>query len=224
MDIVVQGEGKKLYKPDEVVLSLEFHLNDETYEKVLEKGTKAVEVFIEKIMTPLTMTKEELKTDRFKIYKNIRYDYDKKENIFLGYDYSHSTTLKLNYDMSVVAKIMDEISKLENPPKYVISFTIKDKEAAKKEVMSEAYTKAKEKAEVIAMSAGKTLKDCIRVDFRPFSNTLCSNTYLRDSEFGSARMLSLSTEKRSVSSTIEEIFTPEDVEVNETLYCLWVTQ
>lgn len=40
MDIVVQGEGKKLYKPDEVVLSLEFHLNDETYEKVLEKGTK----------------------------------------------------------------------------------------------------------------------------------------------------------------------------------------
>ena len=38
MDIMVQGEGKKFYKPNQVDISINFYANDETYEKVLKKG------------------------------------------------------------------------------------------------------------------------------------------------------------------------------------------
>ena len=37
MDIMVQGEGRKFYKPDEVLLLINFFVNDTSYEKVLEK-------------------------------------------------------------------------------------------------------------------------------------------------------------------------------------------
>ena len=63
--------------------------------------------------------------------------------------------------MAIVADFMEKVAKLKNPPKYTMNFSIKDKEAAKKEVMAEAYTKAKDKAEIIALAAGKTLKDCV---------------------------------------------------------------
>ena len=49
MDIMVKGDGKKFYKPDQVVLSINFFVNEKSYEKALEKGTKSVEVFVEEV-------------------------------------------------------------------------------------------------------------------------------------------------------------------------------
>lgn len=221
MDIMVQGEGKKFYKPDEVEISLNFYANDNTYEKVLEKGTKAVEIFISEVLEALNIKKDELKTRNFRIFQNIHYDYTKKKNVDLGYDYNQSATLKMDYDMAVVADFMEKVTKLKNPPRYTLNFTIKDKEAAKKEVMAAAYNKAKEKAETIAMAAGKTLKDCVKVDFRPFENPIQSRTRMSNDDL----CLSLSMEKKaSTSDMLQTIFTPEDVEMNETLYCLWIAE
>ena len=76
---MVQGEGKKFYKPNEVEISLNFHSNDTTYEKVLDKGTKDVELFISNVLGELNIKKDELKTRNFRIFQNIRYDYDKKK-------------------------------------------------------------------------------------------------------------------------------------------------
>ena len=53
MDIMVEGEGKKFYKPNEVVFNINFYANDKTYESVLEKGIKTVDDFIEKLIPML---------------------------------------------------------------------------------------------------------------------------------------------------------------------------
>ena len=51
--------------------------------------------------------------------------------------------MKIDYDMKKIANFINEVSQLDNPPKYNMMFSIKDQENAKKEVMNEAYNKAK---------------------------------------------------------------------------------
>lgn len=230
MDIMVQGEGRKFYKPDEVEISINFYANDSKYEKVLEKGTKSVESFIERVLSVLNISKDELKTRNFRILQNIKYDYKINKEIDNGFDYNQLATLKLDYNMELISDFMEKVTNLENPPKYNMTFNIKEKEEAKQEVMAEAYKKAKEKAEIIATSAGKKLKDCIKVDFRPFEEKVFSNSRLADSDlsalFEEERAIGAvpSKARKSTGDVIQNIFTPEDVEIRETLYCLWITE
>ena len=228
MDIMVQGEGKKFYKPNQVDISINFFANDETYEKSLKKGTETVEEFINLVLKELKINREELKTRNFRIYQNIRYDYQTKTQVDNGFDYNQSATLKLDYSMNIISEFMDKVSKLVNPPKYNMTFTIKEQEIAKKEVLEEAYIKAKEKAEAIAKASGKSLKDCIKVDFRPFDEKVYSYSSLSDDDLmlGVDRACGAAPEKamKTTKDVLQTIFTPEDVEIKETLYCLWVTE
>ena len=226
MDIIVQGEGKKFYKPTEVIISINFYDNEKNYEGALEKGIKTVEIFIEKVLNSLNINKDELKTSNFRISHNIRYNFQTKKNVDNGSDYNQNATLKLDYKMELIAEFMEKVSELKNPPKYNMTFNVKEKEDAKKEVMAEAYNKAKEKAEIIALAAGKKLKDCIKVDFRPFEERVISNSRLSDSDLlGEEERFGLvHKERASTSDVIQNIFTPEDVEISETLYCLWIAE
>lgn len=225
MDIMVEGVGRKFYKPNQVVLSINFLVNDETYEKALEKGVKSVEGFIVLVLQKLNISKEELKTRSFRISQNTRYDYETKKNIFNGYDYTQGATLKLDYNMETISEFMSLVSALAELPRYTMTFSIKDMEGAKKEVMAEAYNKAKEKAETIAMAAGKQLKDCIKTDFRPFAESVTSHSRLSDMDmFEETGVMYKASKARSAAETIQTIFTPEDVEISETLYCLWITE
>ena len=69
------------------------------------------------------------------------------------------------------------------------------------------------------MAAGKKLIDCLKVDFKPFSEQLTSNTSLNNLDFKADSILR--KEKGSVADTLEKTFTPEDVVIRETIYSLW---
>ena len=223
MNIIVQGEGKKFYKPNEVEISINFFANDKDYEKVFEKGTKSVEDFIQNVLIVLNICKDKLKTRNFRILQNIKYDYKNNQEIENGFDYNQSATLKLDYNMEIISEFMKRVTKLENPPKYNMTFNIKEKEDAKKAVISEAFVKAKEKAEIIAITSGKKLKECIKTDFMPFEEKVISNSYIADSDLPDLFEEETATETK-FRHVIQNIFTPEDIEIRETLYCLWITE
>ena len=121
--------------------------------------------------------------------------------------------------MDILSKFMEMVSKLTNPPMYRINFEIKNEEKAKSLVIAKAFVKAEEKAKMIALASGKKLKECIKVDFRPFGERVVSNSNI-DRVFEDNACL----KKQSIGETIQNIFTPEDVEISETLYCLWITE
>ena len=225
MDIMVEGTGKRYYKPDEVEISLNFYTKTGTYESALEDGTRDVQIFIEKILKEMNFSKEDLKTRSFKEKKKKRFDYEKKIEIKYGFAYTQGATLKFDYNINVVAEFMDRVSKLENPPKYTIAFNVKNEQKSKNEAMAEAYNKAKEKAEAIATASGKTLKECIKVDFRPFEERVYSRSALGSGVFEEETSdFNMKARKMSTQDTITNIFTPEDIEISETLYCLWVAE
>ena len=124
---------------------------------------------------------------------------------------------------------MDMVSKLKNPPKYSLIFNVKDIKECKDEVLAEAYNKAKEKAETIAKAAGKELKECVKTDFRPFGESVISRSSLNSQDMYMKKSMFIEAEEFDMNKntgaqdTIQTIFTPEDVEITETLYCLWIT-
>lgn len=229
MDIIVEGIGKKFYTPDEVEINLDFYTRADSYEGALEKGTKNVELFINDILEKMNFNKEIMKTRSFRVYEEKQYDYDKKIYIKLGYAYTQQANIKFDYSMNTIAEFMDRLSKLENPPKYHLAFNVKDIKKCKDEVLSEAYNKAKDKAETIAKAAGKELKECVKTDFRPFEERVISRSSLNSQDMYMEKEMSIDgakfgmAKRTGVQETIQTIFTPEDVEIIETLYCLWIT-
>lgn len=225
MDIMVEGTGIRYYRPDQAEISLNFYTKTGSYESALEEGTRDVQVFIEKVLEQMQFSKEDLKTRNFRVYEEKRFDYEKKIEIKYGFAYTQGATLKFDYDINIVAEFMDRVSKLENPPKYTIAFNVRNEQQSKNEAMAEAYNKAKEKAEAIAKSAGKALKECVKVDFRPFEERVYSRSTLGSGVFEAETSdFNMKARKMSTQDTITNIFTPEDIEISETLYCLWISE
>ena len=221
MDIIVEGRASDFFKPDLVKIDLNFYTKTLDYKSALEKGALNVEKFINDVLTSLNLKKEELKTRSFNVREEVKYDYDKKQNYKDGFSYSQSATLEFDYNMEILSKFMEITSKLDNPPKYIINFKIKNEEKVKSLVIAKAFSKAEEKAKMIALAAGKRLKECIKVDFRPFEENVISNSNLNAMNIEKSCFLRKET---NISETIQKVFTPEDVEVSETLYCLWITE
>jgi uncharacterized protein YggE len=76
MEIIVQGIAEKFYKPDVVLINLEFYTNEKTYEEALSKGSRNVELFIKEVLEVMNIKKESLKTNSFRIYEEKKFDTD----------------------------------------------------------------------------------------------------------------------------------------------------
>jgi len=216
MDIIVEGKASEFFTPDEVKFNINFWTKEKTYNSALSEGTKSVEKFINEILIGLGLTKRDLKTKSFVISEETKYNDKTKVREPDGYAYRQTSFIKFEYDMKKISKFMDEVSKLKNPPSYRISFSLKDEKGCKNEVIAKAYNEAKIKAEAIALASGKKLKDCVKVDFRPFDEHVISNS-------GIEKNMMYMEKSMGSAQVVENVFTPEDVEIVEKLYCLWIT-
>lgn len=224
MNIIVQGTGTKFYKPEKVEISLSFYTKENEYQSALENGIRNVEIFIKEVFLKLGFEREDLKTRSFKIYEETRYDIDLRKSVKDGYAYTQNAAFEFEYSVDKMAKFMEKVSKLENGPRYTVSFNIKNAKQCINEALAEAYKKAEEKASAIANAAGKTLKECVKIDFRPFEENISSKSYFGNDSYLNMKKSSAFSKRAEVQDIITNTFTPEDVEITENLYCLWIAE
>ena len=222
MDIMVEGRAKRTYKADEVEIRFEFKTTRVTYEMAVEDGSKNVESFINDVLLKMDFSKEDMKTQSFRVYEEINYNYQLQKEEKLGFTYSQCAILKFDYSIEKVAEMISKVCKISNPPKYFLNFSLKDKESAKNEVLADAYLNAKKKAQVIANVAELSLKSCVKTDFKPFTEKVISNTNLEaPAILGKAYSVE---QANMVKGSIQTSFTPQDIEISETIYCLWLAE
>lgn len=213
MEIMVQGIGNGNFIPNEVSLNINFHVKSESYESVLELGVNNVQSFISEILLKNGFTIDDMKTKSFVIREEKKYDESTRTYIFDGFSFNQSANIKFDYNRELVASIMSQISSLDNAPTYNISFGLSNLEDCKKQLLTMAYEDAMLKAQIISDAAGKCLNRCIKVDFKPLNYEYVSETNLEG--FMKADY---------VTNSIVNTFTPEDIELSETLYCLWLAE
>lgn len=218
MEIIVQGKGVEYFAPNEVVLNINFNTKGLTYEEVLSEGTRNVQHFVNELLLKNGFQKEDMKTRNFVIreetkYNNITRNYDHD-----GYSFNQMAVLRFDYDKELMAKMMVAISRLENAPMCQIKFEVKDEKECKRKILAKAYKDAEVQALAIAEASGKTLKCCQKVDFKPFTTEYVSNAMIGSDVMYAEKAV------RGAAQTIVNTFTPEDIELSETLYCLWIAE
>lgn len=219
MEIIVQGKGIEYFSPNEVVLNIHFYVKGSTYEEVLTKGVNNVMNFVNVILLNNGFTKDDLKTRSYFISEEKRFDEITRKYYPDGFSFNQNATLKFDYDKEKIAKIMDELSRLENAPNVNINFGIKDAKECKRRILAKAYDDAKMQAEAIALAAGKNLVGCAKVDFKPFTTNYFSESSFDGNVRYKAKAMGVNNQESLMTT-----FTPQDIELSETLYCLWIAE
>lgn len=217
MEIHVEGEALEYVSPDQVILNIEFKKKVESYNAVLTEGIESVKTFIEQILIPNSIDKEELKTRSFTIEEDKKYNNKLKKYEKVGFLFNQEAVLRFDYDKILLAAIMISLSNLKNPPLCYVEFGLKDRKEVQKNILSKAYEDAKIKAEAIAVASKKKLKDCIKTEFLKKSNSeFISNFAIEEGIITS----SLEVQTKNIVNTL----IPEDIKLSEKLYCLWITE
>jgi Uncharacterized conserved protein len=227
MDIIVRGDSSSSIKPDKVILSINFYVKSNTYQNVLDKGANNVNHFVTDTLPHFNFTKEDLKTNRFNVRKETRYNSVTKNHEFDGYSYSQNTRLEFDYDIEKLSEMMEAISKLEDSPVYEVNFGVKDEKSYRDDLLAKAYQDAESKARAIASAAQKELRRCEKVDFKSFGTDYTSSSRLGQGRYAykqAAVMESDMVLRESTANVLADTFNPEDIEVSETLYCLWIAE
>lgn len=222
MEIIVQGQAESYYTPDQVVLNLSFKSEASSYDQALLIGSKQVLAFIDEILKTNHFDPKDMKTQHFSIRKETEYNEKTRKHDFVGYSYNQDATLKFDYEKNKLTKIIEAISLMNSPVFYNISFTVKDIKACKEDALTKAYNDAHQQARMIAKAANKSLIDCVKVDFKPFTNDYMV-TGFKNENLRLYDQVSYAKEV-SIAETLNNVFTPEDVEISETLYCLWIAE
>lgn len=218
MEIIVQGKGTEYFTPDEVILNISFNTKAQTYEQALSLGVNNVQRFVNELLLQNGFTIEDMKTRNFVVKEEKKYNEATRTYIFDGFSFSQKATLKFDYNKERMAKIIESLSKLDNAPSCEINFGVKDAKECKRKILAKAYKEAELQAYAIADAAGKSLKQCVKVDFKPFTTD-----YVSQSAFDTDMMYAKNL-KYSAAPVIINTFTPEDIELTETLYCLWIAE
>lgn len=214
MDIImVQGTGRISKTPNKVGLNFEFRRLDSSYEKSLAMGVKDVEIYIDTLIK-LGFKKEALKTRAFRVSENRVYDEKTRTYESKGFIFNQSARIEFDYDIKLMSKIMEETSKLKNPPTYTIVFGLKEDKKLEEKLFKLAYEDAEFQAKAIAKACGKTSHfNCKKISFEPLDDR-----YVSSSRYETDGVLAKCASARD---SIEKVFVPEDVELEKTLYCLF---
>lgn len=218
MEIIVEGRGIDYISPDQVIINFNFVSYGKNYNEVLEIGCKNVIYFINDVLVKNNFKDDDLKTRNFVIREETKYNEDTRKYDVDGYSFNQNAVLKFDYDKDKLSFIVDSISKLDEFVKYQINFGIKNEKKHKKKIVKIAYNDALEQAKAISLAAGVNLGECVKVSFEPFTNSFISDSKL-NTEFVHAKCSNL-----EVNNILAKTFTPEDIELNCHLYCLWYAE
>ena len=124
--------------------------------------------------------------------------------------------MEFGSDNDRLGKVLYALANCLVKPEFRISYTVKDPEAAKNELLGKAVSDAKDKAAVLTEAAGVTLKDIQSIDYswgeidfevRPMNRALMADECMAPMAAGTG----------GYDMDIE----PDDIEVSDTVTVLW---
>ena len=164
--IRVTGKGKIKVHPDMTRIVITLSDMDADYGLTLKRSSEATEKMKE-LLLPFGFERPDLKTLSFKVdseYERYKVKGEYKQR-FAGYRYTHVMKVEFESDNKRLGKILYALANCKLQPAFRLSYTVKDPEAVKNELLGNAVWDAKAKAGVLAGAAGLKLGDIQSVDY-----------------------------------------------------------
>lgn len=213
MEIITIGQSKMMVTPDKIGININFQNRSKSYEEALQKGTRSINEFIEQVLIPLGFTKNDLKTNNIGIREEKRYDNNTNTYEIIDYIFENNSLLEFPYDKDLLTLYLKQVSTLTNPPFFNIDFNLENEEFYKKQLIEKAYQDALEKAEIIANTVNKKIKEILKVSYEPLNQEFSSRTSLNSEQI-------MYTNYNNIDSFVNYL-TPLDIEIEITLNYLF---
>ncbi len=212
--IRVTGKGSVSVKPEITCLKITFEGIYKDYEETVKQSaekTKLLREAIEKSGLP----GEDLKTKDFSIdseyesYRDYNNDYKKR---FIGYKFYHRTEIQFPNDNKLLGRILYELSVCSVKVEFSIDYTVKDKDAVKREVLKRAVENSRLKAEIMTTAAGVILGEVQSIDYS------WGEINIRTSPI---EMLQMSSKSILAEPSYDIDIEPDDIDVADTVTIIW---
>lgn len=164
--IVVKGTGTASAPVDMVVIKTTISALDLEYEDSFLYNAHKTEKF-KRALTSIGHDENSIKTSDFSVTKETEQYKEGKEYKyrFIGYRVSHRITVEFPFTKSLLSKTIKALSKTDVYSNLDFTFTVKDKDKLKKEVLRNAAINAKEKALILAEASGVSLGEVLNIDY-----------------------------------------------------------
>ena len=215
--IRVTGKGQIKVHPDRTRLTMTLEGLYPEYADTLRHSSEDTE-YLKDVLAPFGFERTDLKTLRFDV--NTEFESYKDKGIYkqrsIGYKFEHVLKVEFDSDNTRLGKVLYALANCALRPEFRISYTVKDPEAAKNELLGKAVSDAKEKAAVLTSAAGVALKDIQSIDYswgeinfeyRPMGKAML----MEDA------MCAPCADGGSYDMNME----PDDIEVSDTVTVIW---
>jgi len=215
--IRVTGKGNIKVKPDMTRITMTLTGCCKEYEETLRHCTEDTEV-LKDVLAELDFARDEIKTLSFNVdTKNESYQdkYKSWKSRFIGYEYTHILKVEFGSDNKRLGRVLYALAHASVQPVFRLSYTVKDKEASKNELLGRAVADAKAKAEVLTGAAGVKLLDIQSIDYS-WGQIEFEVSPMRRNMLMEDRCM-MSEAESSYDMDIE----PDDIEVSDTVTVVW---
>ncbi len=209
--INVKGTGRVVVPPDLIVIDITLSARHINYARTMAIAAEQIEN-LRNALTGIGFEKTDLKTANFDVSTNYEGEHDANGNYrrkFVGYVCSHGLSIEFDLDTERLSTVLNTISQCLAEPEFSIRFTVKDKDAVSEKLLASAVKNAREKAEILAASAGVKLGDILSINYNWLELDVFSPTrYTSPEAVMGANFKSVDIE-------------PADVNVSDTVSLVW---
>ena len=213
--IRVTGKGTLKVHPDMTRISINLSKVYEDYANTLRHSSEDTER-IRDLLYRFGFDRSDLKTQYFNVDSEYESYYEKNErkSRFIGYRYSHEMKVEFESDNERLGKILYALAHCDLHPEFNLSYTVKDREAAKNELLGKAIKDAKDKAHVLSSAAGLQLKEIQSVDYSWGEINMVVTPM--------GRAMDMCDEiGESAGASYDMNIEPDDIEVSDTVTVVW---
>ncbi len=215
-NIRVTGKGKLKVHPDMARVTIGLSGVYPEYTETVCRSSVDTEK-IKDLLAPFGFERKDLKTLSFSVdpeYESYKEKGAYKQRL-IGYKYRHVLKVEFESDNERLGRILYALGKSPLYPEFRLSYTVKDPEAVKNELLGKAVRDAIAKAGVLSAAAGQKLGEIQSIDyswgeidfeFSPMRDNLMCEGYQFSTDIS-----------KSVRMDIE----PDDVDVQDTVTVVW---
>ena len=164
--IRVTGKGRLSVRPDTTRITLTLEGTDPGYGEILRRSSQETEQ-LRDLLTEFGFERTDLKTLNFTV--DTEYEGYEEEGVykqrFAGYRFRHLLKVEFPSDNGRLGGILSALAGSPVRPEFQLSYTVRDPEAVKNELLGKAVADARAKADVLAQAAGVCLKDLRSLDY-----------------------------------------------------------
>ncbi len=212
--IRVTGKGQIRLRPDTTRITMTLEGLYPDYGETLRRSAEDTEI-LKDLLFGFGFDRSELKTLQFGVdteYEGYQDANGVYRNRFAGYRFRHSLKIDFPSDRERLGKVLYGLANGTIRPELRLSYTVKDPEAAKNELLGKAVADARTKATVLAQAGALSLGEIQSIDYSWSERSL---------EVQPMNRMLMAGKGASAEASYDLSIEPDDIELSDTVMVVW---